>query len=261
MIKKLLPILLVTVNSLFAQQRLLMFGGGKRTPDAVLKLVGYSGGDTGNILVITWASSEQAATYESIKKDITAVSKIKVEAAPFSPLNAEKKALLIDQLKTAKSVFFTGGDQNRIMDVLKDAELFNLLKAMYTKGIVFAGTSAGTAIMSDIMITGKGNLEVIDGTQTETSKGLGLVSNMIVDQHFIKRQRQNRLISVLLLHPTLLGIGIDENTAVAIEQNRYMEVLGDSEVMVFEPLKKPNQMRFTLLKKGDTFDLKKRKTY
>lgn len=259
MTQKLLLALLFTANFAFAQERLILIGGGKRTPDILAKFIEFSGNENGKILVIPWASGEQEIAFSNIKKEVADLSKISVENAPFAPLNNETKAILINQLKTAKGVFFCGGDQNRIMDVLKDEELYNMMHQMYKNSVVFAGTSAGTAIMSKIMITGEGDFKTIDGSKVETKKGLGLVNEMIVDQHFIKRQRQNRLIGLIFQNPKLLGVGIDENTALVVEQNRYAEVLGESKVMIFEALKKPNEMKFLMLQKGEKYDLKKRK--
>ena len=257
--KLLLIFTILLTQTVFAQQRLIMVGGGKRTPDVLTKIVEWSGGEKNKLLIITWASGEPEASLESIKKDFAAVSKIDLVPAPFSPLNEEKKAKLIQQLQSANGIFFTGGDQNRIMEVLKDAELFELFRQKYKEGVLMSGTSAGTAIMSEVMITGEGDIKVIDGEKIETKKGLGFLTSSIVDQHFIKRQRQNRLISLIFKHPNLLGIGIDENTALLVENNRKASVLGESKVMVFQKLKPKNEMKFTILEKGKTFDLNKLK--
>ena len=259
MTQKLLFTLFIFTNLTFAQERLILIGGGKRTPDILTKFIEYSGNENGKILVIPWASGEQEIAFSNIKNEVAALSKISVENAPLAPLNAETKAKLLAQLKTAKGVFFCGGDQNRIMEVLKDDELYKTMHEMYRNSVVFAGTSAGTAIMSEIMISGEGDFKVIDGSKVETKKGLGLMNEIIVDQHFIKRQRQNRLIGLILQNPKLFGVGIDENTALVVEQNRYAEVLGESQVMIFEALKQPNEMKFIMLQKGEKFDLKKRK--
>ncbi|CAH0997838.1 Cyanophycinase [Emticicia aquatica] len=259
MTRKLFFIFLLSSSFTFAQERLILIGGGKRTPDVLAKFIEFSGNENGKILVIPWASGEQEIAFSNIKNEVGALSKIAIENAPLAPLNTETKAKLVAQLKTTKGVFFCGGDQNRIMEVLKDDELFNIMHEMYKNNVVFAGTSAGTAIMSEIMITGEGDFKVIDGSKVETKKGLGLINNIIVDQHFIKRQRQNRLIGLIFKNPTLLGVGIDENTALVVEQNRYAEVLGESQVMIFEALKQPNEMKFLMLQKGKKFDLKKRK--
>ncbi|MEA5257881.1 cyanophycinase [Arcicella aquatica] len=258
MLLKILSIILLCSGFTYAQERLIIIGGGKRPADVLTKFVELSGKDQGEILIITWASGEQEASFQSIKKDISALSPIKVVHAPVSPLAVESKEVLLSQLKTAKGVFFTGGDQVRIMKVLEDESLFKAMHERYHKQIVFAGTSAGTAIMSEKMITGEGKLDVIDGSQVETKKGLGLLPNVIVDQHFVKRQRENRLMGLILQNPTLLGIGIDENTAVYVQDNKLAEVLGESQVLIFDTQQKKNEMKMYFLKKGDKFDLVKK---
>ncbi|WP_337044219.1 cyanophycinase [Emticicia sp. 17c] len=252
-------ICLLNITPLLAQERLILIGGGKRPTDALNKLIELSGKDKGKILVIPWASGEQDESFEAFSKDIAALSGIKVEKAAVSPLTPDTKAVFLQQLSTATGVFFTGGDQTRIMAVLQDEELLLALQNQYKKQVVFAGTSAGTAIMSQKMITGEGDFKVIDGSKVEVKKGLGLLTNVIVDQHFIKRQRQNRLIGLIFQNPDLLGVGIDENTALYIENNRLAEVMGESQVMVFEALKNTREMKFILLEKGEKFDLKKKK--
>ncbi len=243
----------------FAQERLVLIGGGKRPPEVLAKFAEFGGGEKGKILVVTWASGEPQASYEAFKADLEKVSKITIENAPFAPLNAENKRDFLKQLETASGVFFTGGDQNRIMEVVQDASIENALRSKYKSGAVFGGTSAGTAIMSAIMITGEGDFSVIDAERVETRKGLGLLPEVIVDQHFIKRQRQNRLISLILKNPRLLGIGIDEDTAFIVSDNRFGEVLGASQIMIFEGQNKNGAMRFFLVKSGEKFDLKKRR--
>lgn len=259
MLRKVLPLLFLISEIATAQEQLIMIGGGKRTPDILTKFIELSGNEKGKILVIPWASGEQEVAASNIKNEVASLSKITVEKAPLAPLTAETKATLLTQLKAAKGIFFCGGDQNRIMEVLKDEELFKAMHELYKNKVVFAGTSAGTAIMSEIMISGEGDFKVIDGSKVETKKGLGLMNEIIVDQHFIKRQRQNRLIGLIFQHPTLLGIGIDENTALYVEQNRYTEVLGENQVMIFETAKKAKEMKFIMLEKGEKYDLKKRK--
>lgn len=252
-------IILFSASISLAQERLILIGGGKRTPDVLTKFIEWSGKEQGKILVIPWASGVQDESFESINKELTSLSAIKVEKSSLSPLTAESRLVFLNQLKTASGVFFTGGDQTRIMAVLEDVELFNALKEKYKQGTVFAGTSAGTAIMSEKMLTGEGDFKVIDGKKVEVKRGLGLLTNIIVDQHFIKRQRQNRLIGLIFQYPALLGVGIDENTALMVQDNHVAEVMGESQVMVFEAQKKRNEMKFVLLEKGEKYDLDRRK--
>jgi cyanophycinase len=262
MFRKTLFVSLLILTLVFvslARQRLVLIGGGKRPPEVLQKFAEFSGGAPGKILVVTWASGEPQASFEAFKTDLEKVSEIRIENAPVRPLNEQTKRQFLAQLKTATGVFFTGGDQNRITDVLQDEELRRSLREKYAAGVAFGGTSAGTAVVSEIMITGEGDFSVIDAARVETKNGLGLLPEVIVDQHFIKRQRQNRLISLMLKNPSHVGVGIDEDTAFLVTDNRYGEVLGASQVMIFDARQKSGAMRFFLLKAGEKFDLKKRK--
>jgi cyanophycinase len=244
----------------FGQQRLVVIGGGARPPEAMKKFVEWSGGTNAKILVITWASGEPEPSFAALKKDLTAAGLSNVEHASTRPLDAETRVRFIAQLKAATGVFFSGGDQNRIMDVLADEELYSLVRSKYLAGTPFGGTSAGAAVMSDPMMTGEADLKIVDGTKVGVRKGLGLIKDVIFDQHFLVRQRHNRLFGLIMVSPKMLGIGIDEDTAVLIEDNRKLTVAGKSQVMfVFaKDGKRPFLLDF--LRDGECFDLSKRKT-
>jgi cyanophycinase len=247
------------VQMLFGQQRLLVIGGGERPPDAVKKFVEWSGGAKARILIITWASGVPEESFEALKKDFTPQNPGLIEHAPMRPLDAEKRAKFIEQLKTATGIFFSGGDQNRIMDVLKDEELLKMIRDKYAQGTPFGGTSAGAAVMSDPMMTGDTDLKILDGSKVGTRKGLGLIPNVIFDQHFLVRQRHNRLFGLIMVNPKMLGIGIDEDTSVLIEDNRKLQVVGASQVMFIDVNDKNGSMFVNFLKAGEWFDLKRRK--
>jgi cyanophycinase len=134
----------------------------------------------------------------------------------------------------ARGVFFAGGDQIRITKALLDTPVGTAIADAFAHGAVVGGTSAGTACQSSPMITGEGDFKVIRANSVELVQGLGFFRGVIVDQHFIARQRSNRLISVILEHPDLLGVGVDEETAVWVRPDNTFQVLGKSCVMVVD---------------------------
>jgi cyanophycinase len=245
--------------SLAAQQRLVAIGGGKRPPAAIRQFVSWAGAEKSKILIITWASGVPQESFDGIKKDFAAYQFTSFENAPFAPLTEQRRQEFLAQLENATAIFFTGGDQNRIMDVLADEELYNALRERYAAGIVFGGTSAGTAAMTTPMMTGEANLKIIDGAKVGTRQGLGLLPNTVLDQHFIVRQRENRLFGLILQNPTLLGVGIDEDMALLVEDNARAEVVGDTQIMFVDARNRKGAMLIHLLKAGERFDLKKRK--
>ena len=257
--KKPLLVLLLLVAPAIGQQRLLVIGGGERPPDAMKKFVEWSGGAKSRILVITWASGVPDESYASLEKAFQTSNAGLVEHAPVRPLDAETRAKFVEQLNGATGIFFSGGDQNRIMDVLADEALLQMVKSKYNSGTPFGGTSAGAAVMSDPMMTGEADLKILDGTKVGVRKGLGFVPNVIFDQHFLVRQRHNRLFGLIIANPKMLGIGIDEDTSVMIEDNRRLTVVGKTQVMFVNSKKGVQPFSLSFLNSGGRFDLRKLK--
>jgi cyanophycinase len=255
----LLP-LLVTLAAApaLARERLVLMGGGGRPPEALARFVEWCGGPQARILVVPWATVEPDEAFEALRRELGAHRPGRVSAAPAAPLSAAQREALLDQLREATGVFFSGGDQNRILDVLRDGAVKEALVRRYRAGVPFAGTSAGTACMSSLAITGEGDFTVVDGDRVGLRAGLGLLPGVMLDQHFLARQRQNRLMAVVLKHPRLLGVGLDENAALLVRDNRRAEVLGRGRVMTIEARGR-GELRVFLLAAGDTFDLEKRK--
>ena len=249
----------MTLSSL-GQQRLLAVGGGTRPPEAVKKFVEWSGGAKARILVITWASGVPTESFDALKADFDKYGPAAVIDAPTTPIDSVKRAALVEQLKTATGVFFSGGDQNRIMDVLdKDSELLRIMLDRYQAGVAFGGTSAGAAALSNPMMTGDADLKILDGSKVGIRKGLGFVPGVIFDQHFLVRQRHNRLFGLMMVHPSMLGIGVDEDMAVAVSDNRDAEILGPTHVMFIGSSGRNNAFLVYILNSGQHFDLKKRR--
>ena len=254
-----IAIVLAAAVCALGQQRLLVIGGGERPPAAMKKFVEWGGGARSRILVITWASGVPEESYESLEKGFQSAGAGMVEHAPVRPLDGEKRARFVEQLNAATGVFFSGGDQNRIMDVLADEELLKLIRAKYDSGVPFGGTSAGAAVMSDPMMTGEADLKILDGAKVGVRKGLGLIQNVIFDQHFLVRQRHNRLFGLMIVNPETLGIGIDEDTSVLIEDNRRLTVSGSTQVMFVHSKNGRQPFLLSFLKNGESFDIKKRR--
>lgn len=255
----LLVSVVIVVRTAAAQQRLFVVGGGERPADAMKRFVEWSGGEKARLLMITWASGVAEESFAALDKGFKAAGARQVEHAAMRPLDAEKRAKFIEQLKTATGVFFSGGDQNRIMDVLADEELLRLIREKYASGTPVGGTSAGAAVISDPMMTGEADLKILDGSKVGVRKGLGLIPNVIFDQHFLVRQRHNRLFGLVIQYPKMLGIGIDEDTAVLIEDNRRLTVAGKTQVMLVHSWKTGNPYLLNFLRSGESFDVRKRK--
>lgn len=242
---------------------LVIVGGGERPKDAMARFVLWAGGARARLLVVPWASAEPRESCEAILADLRALQPTAAECGPFATLDAQGRAARLDvdsaarfraQLACATGVFFTGGDQARIMDALADPELLRAVRERHAQGVAFGGTSAGAAVMSRRMITGEGDFTVIDGDRVEVREGLGLLPGVIVDQHFVKRQRENRLFGLVLKHGER-GVGIDEDTALLVTGGRHAEVVGKGPVLLVDARGR-DRLEIVLVRSGESFDLR-----
>jgi len=159
-------------------------------------------------------------------------------------------AAKLDSIRNARLIYISGGDQNRFMEVVRGTEIEKAIHDAYQRGSIVGGTSAGAAVMSKVMITGnelkhpdyESTFRNIEAANIETKPGLGLIQNAIIDQHFVRRSRHNRLISAIIEYPELTGIGIDEATAILVSGNEA-EVVGNAQVIVLENTKRSRVVR------------------
>jgi cyanophycinase len=139
-------------------------------------------------------------------------------------------------LQACTGVFLTGGDQLRLCAVLADTPLMETVRLRVQKSqLTLAGTSAGAAVMGHHMIAGGGSGESPNRALVELGTGLGILPDVIVDQHFQNRNRMARLISAIAAHPDRLGIGIDEDTCAMVEGDGLLQVMGKGTVTIVDP--------------------------
>jgi cyanophycinase len=206
---------------------LLVVGGNGTTDDIVRKAVLTAGGASGSVVIFPQASELPDTGRESAEMWAKAGIGRAIVADP-SDLPGTLKAIA-----EATFIWFPGGDQGRLVKALAGTPIPEAIRTRYQEGALVGGTSAGAAAMSRMMITGEADLAAITAGRTELLPGLGLWPDVIVDQHFLKRQRGNRLISAVLDHPALVGVGIDETTAVFVSGSQF-EVLGKNSVVVVD---------------------------
>ncbi len=136
-------------------------------------------------------------------------------------------------INKSTGIFFTGGDQSRITSILKNTEIDTAIHTRYSEGIVVGGTSAGAAVMPDVMIV-EGDSETNPRIEiVDMGPGMGFLPGVVIDQHFSQRGRLGRLISALAQQPAVLGFGIDENTAMVVTGNQF-EVFGQGCVTIVD---------------------------
>jgi cyanophycinase len=221
------------------QGQLIIIGGAedKQGECTILReFVRCAGGREAKIAVMTVATSapdEVGADYKEIFQRLGVNS---VEIVYTERPEDASDPRYIEAIKEATGVFFTGGDQARITKLLKDTQIDRLLHTRFSQGLVIAGTSAGAAMMPDIMIV-EGEAQTNPRLETVTLEpGMGFLTGIAIDQHFAQRGRLGRLISALIQQPAVLGIGIDENTAIAVRGNE-IEVIGEGAVTIVDVAK------------------------
>ncbi|NJL98562.1 MAG: cyanophycinase [Synechococcaceae cyanobacterium SM2_3_2] len=151
-----------------------------------------------------------------------------------TPVDA-RQAKAVEALKDATAVYFTGGDQERLSDVLSDTELMESIRLRCRSGsLVVGGTSAGASALGHHMISRGYSGESPTPAIVTVKTGLGLLPNVIVDQHFHQRNRLVRLITAVAYHPHCIGMGIDENTAAIIRADQTLTVIGVGSVTLVD---------------------------
>lgn len=250
-------------------------GGGPRGEAITRKFIELAGGpDRARILVLPMASSLPETGPES-------VDEFRKNGVRAWTMNLTRDQAMRTEtaraLDSATGIWFPGGDQVRIMAVLDGTPTAAAIRTRYAAGAVIGGTSAGAAVMSTPMLTG--DERAPGGARRDTtqsfitiaredivlSNGLGLVDGAIIDQHFLRRKRHNRLISVVLEHPSQLAIGIDESTALVIEPGKPWSIIGESAAIVYDargaaitkpgaPILGATDIRMHVLPAGSTFD-------
>ncbi len=189
-----------------------------------------------------------------------------------NPVEARNPAAL-ELIKTATGIYFTGGDQERLSDVLGHSELMQAITERWQRGdTVIAGTSAGASALGKHMISRGYSGEPPSPGIVTVKTGLGFLPELIVDQHFHNRNRLARLLTAVAYHPECLGLGVDEDTAAIIQGDNILEVIGSGSVTVVDGQGLQSTVRDTaadrpyalhgvklhLLVAGSRFDLAKR---
>lgn len=216
--------------------QLVIIGGAEdKEGDCIIlrEFVRCAGGVNARIVVMTAATGlpeEVGRTYTEVFHRL-GVEDIQILDTAHRDDASDPRAL--EMIEQATGVFFSGGDQSRIISQIKDTELDEAIHRRYAEGIVVAGTSAGAAMMPDVMIV-EGESETNPRLEVvHMGPGMGFLPGVVIDQHFLQRGRLGRLLSAVTQQPVVLGFGIDENTAIIVNNNE-IEVIGEGAVTVVD---------------------------
>ncbi|HYC78822.1 MAG TPA: cyanophycinase [Planctomycetota bacterium] len=208
-------------------------GGGGDRADIYRRFLELAGGPDAKILVLPLSTGaekpgEGAAAFfrEQGARDV----------AIWNPADAAEADLpeRLAQLDGARGFYFGGGDQARGIAKLRGTRALEAIRRAHASGAVVGGTSAGAAMLSRVMMNGGSAEGALAPGRSTTQEGLGVVDDAVVDQHYLARSRMERLINVLLDHPGLRGVGVDERTAAVFFPDR-IEALGEGQVVLIDP--------------------------
>lgn len=221
------------------------------------------------ICIATVASEVEDSLYREYQRvfkklGVKEVSHLKIKERREKFHSSNFKAL-----ENCEAVFFTGGDQLKITSKLGGTQICGIIQDVYANGGTIIGTSAGASVMSETMLIGGSNDSSYRIGGLQMAPGLGLIQNVVIDQHFAERGRIGRLLGAVAHNPKLLGIGIDENTSIIVENEKKFKVLGEGAVYVIDAHDSSGtnisdnsqntlsifNIKIHLLSSGDEFDL------
>jgi cyanophycinase len=217
---------------------LLIIGGAEDPDDNDLRilphLVKLAGGRRARLMVCAAATEEPEESLRNYGKVFHKLGVADVVGVPFNDRSEGEDPRLVEQLERATGVYLIGGDQLRITSVLAGTRFGQCMRERFeTEGLLVAGTSAGAAALSSTMII-RGGGGTVNRAEVELAPGLGYLDDTVIDTHFDRRGRIQRVMSVFAQNPGTIGIGIDGDTAMDLKPNGRFTVLGRGAVFVFD---------------------------
>jgi len=216
----------------------LAIGGAEdktRSRSILRTFVDAAGGFEANIVILATASElattgeRYAEIFQSLEADSVEVIDVKTREEALHRMEAS-----VDSLEYASGLFMTGGNQLRLSTILGGTPLADTIRRRSAAGMVVAGTSAGAAVLSEHMIAFGQSGGTPQRRRVQLAAGLGLVPEIVIDQHFRQRDRLGRLMTATSFNPRLLGVGIDEDTAIVITPDDSFSVLGSGSVTIVD---------------------------
>jgi cyanophycinase len=186
------------------------------------------------IEVITTASEMPEETGKMYQSAFDKISNISVQFMHIRTREQAEDDQYIQRLNKSHIIFFAGGDQLRITSILGGTVfLKTIINKYYTEDCIVAGTSAGATAMSQTMIYDGESSEALVKGSVRITAGIGLIQNVVIDSHFIKRGRFSRLMEIITSNPGHIGIGLGEDTGIIIRKGCLIEAIGNGLVVVF----------------------------
>jgi len=251
-------------------------GNEKKSVDSEIfrEMVDLAGGSKARIVVVPTASEEPSERARDYRELFSAFNPEVIHTVHIGERSDAGSTELMKLIGETTLFMFAGGDQLRLSSLIGGTPLHHALLERYRTGdCVVAGTSAGAAVIPEVMIFQNNRFRVYRKGGIEMTKGLGLIRDKIFDTHFVQRSRISRLVHAVATNPALLGFGIEENTGLIIEDETRAKVVGTGTVIVLdgsameinhvgyvenrEPFALTNVL-YSVLTPGVVYDLKRR---
>jgi cyanophycinase len=217
--------------------RLLIIGGAEDKDgkcQILNKVVELLGGRSKKLTILTTATRLPEETGNDYKELFNRLGLEQVEVVNIRSREEANNEEFIQMIRDSDGIFFTGGDQLRITSILGGSKVYQALHQLYQQGKLIIGTSAGAAAMSDVMIVKGRSDDTPKKCTLKMAPGMGLLEEVIIDQHFAQRGRIGRLLLAIAQNPYILGIGIDEDTAILVDSKGEFRVLGSQTVTIVD---------------------------
>ncbi|MBL4932703.1 cyanophycinase [Clostridium paridis] len=255
--------------------KLIIIGGAedKEGEKEILKYVAEESlKNNGELTIATIATEYPSSAWDKYKKVFSGLGIKKMNVLDVSERKDSFNPVSIETIKKSSVIFFTGGDQLRITSLVGGTPIFQELRNVFMNGCILVGTSAGASVMSSTMIVKGDDEESPRKCTLKMAPGFGFIKNVIIDQHFAQRGRIGRLLAGIAQNPEMLGVGIDEDTAIVVENN-VIRVIGngavyflDGEQITFSNVSEKHQdeilsmynVKMHVLTNGNLFHLQKR---
>jgi cyanophycinase len=240
-----------------AHGALVIVGGGRLDSTITIRFLELAGGRDAPIVVIPTANGDgDYGPYWAGLSGFKAVGATNLTVLHTTDRTVANTDAFVEPIRKAQGVWFVGGRQWRLADAYLHTKVQDELNALLDRGGVIGGSSAGATIQGSFLVRGDTRTNTI--MMGDHQEGMGFLKESAIDQHVLRRNRQFDLIPVIEAHPDLLGIGIDENTAIVVQGDRF-RVMGAGYVLIYDHQHQLDSGgRFYFLAPGDRFDLKTR---
>jgi cyanophycinase len=219
--------------------RILAIGGAEDPDEDNMEILPYfvqmCGGREARLIVCGAPSEDPEDKERKYDELFRRIGVAEVVHAEISERHDAEREELLQATRRATGVFFTGGDQLRLTSLIAGTKFGDIVsERLHGDGLVVGGTSAGAAAISSTMFTGGADDGTVRRADIRLAPGLGYLRDVVVDTHFAQRGRISRIFTVFAENPQILGIGLDENTAIEVEPDVCFRVIGQGAVFVFD---------------------------